>query len=250
MRSAADSPDRLPAKDITGDQHLCRPDCELCHGVGFLRYDVPYAHPLFGKLDLCPNVDRWNLPYARRFGITKQESDSLHWNSVLDVNGADAAVQRVQTLLNRGHGWLYLWGSHGLAKTLLLKIAVAQWIKRDHEGAYARMAEIIDHQRAAFDSETPSLASEERLQWWSNVPLLAIDEIERMRSTQFSLERQFLLLDRRYESAVAKETMTIMASNEAPSTLPSYLSDRIYDGRFEVFQLRGDSLRPGMDWSR
>ena len=29
------------------------PDCRQCHGLGYLRDDVPVGHPNFGKLSLC-----------------------------------------------------------------------------------------------------------------------------------------------------------------------------------------------------
>jgi hypothetical protein len=34
--------------DLPGD-----PDCPYCHGVGFLRRDLPVGHPDFGKLEIC-----------------------------------------------------------------------------------------------------------------------------------------------------------------------------------------------------
>lgn len=236
-----------PKADISTSEPICEPDCEICGGIGYLRYDVDYNHPLFGKLDLCPNIDRWNLPFARQFGITKDES-SLTWKSIMDVNDAKDGALMAKRLLDKGYGWLYLWGSNGLAKTTILKIAVAQWIRDGHIGSYTRMAEILDHLRAAFDSDSGSFASEERLDFWAEVPLLAIDEFDRIRSTRFSSERQFLLLDRRYESAVAQRSITIIASERSPSGFPGYMKDRIYDGRFTVLNLQGDSLRPGMEW--
>lgn len=200
-------------------------------------------------MHLCPNVDRWTLPYARNFGITKEESDKLTWKGIYAVNEAEKAVEAAVALLNRGHGWLYLWGHHGLGKTLLLKTAVAAWIRTfEGNGCYTRMSEIIDHLRAAYaNKDQPlSVASEERLEWWANVPLLAIDEVERLRMTDFAAEQQFVLFDRRYEAALAHKNMTIFAGNEAPSQLPEPLADRIYDGRFEVVRLSGVSLRAGM----
>ena len=35
-------------------------DCPYCHGVGFVRYEVPLGHEKFGKIELCVcrSVDR------------------------------------------------------------------------------------------------------------------------------------------------------------------------------------------------
>lgn len=248
--SGGNSPDKLPTEDLHATQQLCKPDCEKCGGVGYLRYDVPWTHPLFGKLDLCPNVDRWDLPYARRFGITKDEYKRMDWGSLIDVGDTKAAARAIQRVLHKKHGWVYIWGSNGLAKTLMLKIAVARWLREEHEGAYARMAEILDHLRAAYNDDGGAPASEERLDWWATVPLLCIDEFDRLRQTEFADERRFLLMDKRYESALNRESVTILASEVAPSQLPGYLADRVYDGRFEVIGMTGDSLRPAMSWDR
>src|SRR5512138_607037 len=29
------------------------PNCPICHGVGFVRQDLPLEHPNFGKLQIC-----------------------------------------------------------------------------------------------------------------------------------------------------------------------------------------------------
>lgn len=237
------TPDR-PDAHVQSSDSPCRPDCELCGGIGYIRHDLHYTHPMFGRVELCPNVDHWQFPFARRFGITKDEAERLGWTFVLDGNNARRGVTAARALLSRGYGWLYLWGEPGLAKTLILKIAVAEWLRQEKTGSYARMAAIIDHMRAAFDTDEPSIASEERLSWWADVPLLAVDELDRFRPTDFAQERAYLLFDRRYEDAAARKSATIFASNRAPSDLPPYLADRVYDGRFEIVKLQGESYRP------
>lgn len=52
------------------------------------------------------------------------------------------------------------------------------------------------------------------------------------------------MLDRRYESALNKKTITIMAANTDPKSLDGYLFDRIRDKRFVIVKLTGTSARP------
>ncbi len=158
------------------------------------------------------------------------------------------AARAVIDTLSRGSGWVYLWGPPGLGKTLVLKIAVAEMLRRHKAAAYTRMAELIDHLRSAFDARDPSEEAQRRLDWWAGLPLLAIDEFDRVRNTEYSNERRFLLLDRRYEQALNGKSITIMAANADPATLEPYLYDRIRDGRFTVVKLEGDSARPGSEW--
>jgi DNA replication protein DnaC len=223
---------------------FCGPDCQICAGAGYTRRDLPLDHPNFGRLQLCPNVDRWALPGAARYGITRQESLELTWDQIIDANNFPHVVDAVQQTLDRGYGWVYLFGGFGLGKTLALKIAIAEAIRAGSEAAYVRMAEILDHLRAAFADSIQETESS-RLNWWSGLPVLAIDEFDRVRSTGYGEERRFVLMDRRYEQAIRRESLTLIASNTDPRRLPGYLYDRVRDGRFSVVKIEGESLRPG-----
>jgi DNA replication protein DnaC len=235
---------------------ICKPDCKHCNGIGFLKPpdDTPIDSPQFGKLEYCPNVDRWNLPGAVRYGLTSDEISDMTWDSIADKESAQSAIDAVNELLERGYGWLYIHGAFGLAKTFILKIAVAQMLRKNTEAAYIRMSQIIDNLRDAFSSNHPSHEVQSRLDWWSQIPILAIDEFDRVRLTEYAQERQFVLMDQRYESALRQETITIMASNKSPSELAEqtdgYLSDRIEDGRFQIIKLDGDSRRSTMGWRK
>ena len=79
------------------------------------------------------------------------------------------------------------------------------------------MAEILDHLREAFQSNS-KVSESSRLAWWAQLPVLAIDEFDRVRDTGYGQERRFVLMDRRYEGALRQENVTIMASNSDPST--------------------------------
>lgn len=226
----------------------CRPDCPVCGGLGWVRNDVPAGHPGFGKLALCPNGDLLRLPLASQYGLSQDEAQTLDWEMMLDRGDSAKAVAAVQAALQRGYGWVYLWGNYGLGKTLALKIAVAATLRSRKFAAYVRMAEMVENLRAAFDAQDPSAEAERRLEWWTELPVLAIDEIDRLRQTPYAAEQQFLLLDRRYEQALYQRSITLLAANADPEQLPGYLADRILDGRFTIVRLHGDSARLGMDW--
>jgi hypothetical protein len=242
----------------------CRLDCPICHGKSWVRDGG-------GKLIRCPNVSgRARFP-GDRYGLTDAER-GLAWDKVYRMKEVETALAAVRQVMERGAGWVYLWGPPGLAKTLILKIAVARSLEECQEAAYTRMAQILDNMRMAYDASNPSSENQSRLDWWADLPLLAIDEFDRLRATEFAAERRFLLMDRRYESALRcgaaksrpssgylqsyqaalnfgrRGAITLMAGNEDPALLDSYLYDRISDGRFHVVHLTGESLRPVMGW--
>ena len=224
---------------------ICRADCEICEGQGWFRYDLPLEHPQFGKVHLCPNSDRWRQPGNARCGISLRESQQLTWSSIEETDDVRMALQEIRATLAQGYGWVYLYGSFGTGKTQVLKIAVAEAMRTGRTAAYVRMAEILDHLREAFQSDS-KVSERSRLDWWAKLPVLAIDEFDRVRDTGYSEERRFVLLDRRYEQAIREEGVTILASNQKPEKLPAYLSDRVQDGRFRIVYLDGGSLRAGM----
>lgn len=226
-------------------EDLCVPECEICGGSGYIALDEPDIHkPQFGRLEFCPNVDKWGLPGAIRYGLEKSEIESMDWDGLMDPEAAEGLIKAVERLIERGHGWLYVWGPYGLGKTYALKTAVAILLRSGKEASYVRMAQIMDRLRSGF--ENPEVA-DSNMNWWTGVPFLAIDEFDRMRSTEYASEQQFVLMDQRYESAVREQTATIIASNHKPEDLETpgsgYLVDRIRDRRFEVLEMIGDSMR-------
>lgn len=171
----------------------CKPDCPICHGALWVRQDLPVDHPDFGKLVPCPNADLFTI-YGSRTGIDETER-GLSWSSIVDREDSNVfeAVQTVQYILQKGYGWVVLHGGYGLAKTLLLKIATVENIKAGRLSAYARMAEVIENMRKAYDTESPQAEAESRLNFWAGLPLLCLDEFDRVRSTPFETEKRFVL---------------------------------------------------------
>jgi len=239
--------------DALSHQHYTRtgettpppaPACPKCGGYGWIGYDVDIHDPRFGKTYMCDCIKpRY---YARGSGLTEKEL-TLDWGAIRDMNNATEAVRAVRETLDRGCGWVYLWGQYGAAKSLILQIAVAEAIRQVREAAYVRMVEIIDNLRASFEGKS-SGEEERRLERWASVPLLAIDEFDRLRDSEYASERRFLLMDRRYQDAIRGNTITLMASNSDPKTYDGYLSSRIFDGRFAVVKLEGIDARPYMGW--
>lgn len=229
---------------VQPENNICSIDCEICNGIGWIRRELPISDPNFGKLEPCPNADLYKV-YGTRLGLAVEER-SLEWTNIKDRENVEEAIEEVTYILSRGYGWVFLWGGYGLAKTLILKIAAAQSIRNKTRACYIRMAEIIDTMRTAFDRQDPNYEGQRLLNVWSEMPVLCIDEFDRIRETEYASERRFLLMDRRYENALRRQGITIMASNSDPDKMDGYLADRIADARNRVVHLRGRSARPMM----
>jgi DNA replication protein DnaC len=242
---------------LTDDLVLCNPSCETCGGIGYVRWDVPIDHPSFGKLARCPNTNpkKRDPGFLRRYGLSPDEI-KMDWNSIIPVRDSNIAevVTQVKEVFERGYGWIYLWGTFGIGKTLIQKITVAASIRAGKEAVYIRMAEIMDMLRDGYQADNFS----DRMETLQKFPVLCIDEFDRVAEKKtdgisWVSEKRFTLMDVRYVSAGRGETLTIMTGNKNPAQLvfdDGYLSDRIHDHRFLVLEVTGESLRPGMEWNK
>ena len=238
---------------------LCNVDCEVCGGIGYVRCDVPMDDPRFGKLIPCPNLPPESSIFEGH-GLTARQLRESNWSSIdmrkdeTDPNVTKAiaeAIAKLKGLLQRGGGLCYLYGGPGLAKTKLLQIFCAQWV-RQGRGIFhlTTQKDILDQMRKAYDDDEPNRKIVEVQDKFIAYPLLAIDELTVERSTDFKVEQFFDTVNKRHEAGVERgeQFVTIMTGNIAPRDLDFRITDRLTDGRNFIVKLTGESYRPMMEW--
>lgn len=227
----------------------CIPNCPDCNGLGFVRDDAEFGEPNFGKLFPCPNKPAEMLFDFAKCGI--QPNDKAGWDD-LSQNAAVISMRKaVEHVMARGYGFVFLWSSEpGVAKTVALKIAVRQSLEKKIAACYIRMSDILENLRSVYgdnkqfvdlrDNAVSALAK------WTTIPVLAIDEFEKARASEFEAEKKFALLDKRYELNIENQAgITLIASNQDPRTIEnSYLRSRIFDGDSTVLEVVGADARP------
>lgn len=246
-----------PAASRSGD---CSPDCPVCGGVGYFRYEVPLGHPKFGKLERCPHVQALVAKKALqageidpRVGLTADELGTLSWDLVKKgVNQADQACDITRRAYTTGYGMVFLYGGFGQGKSLVLKVATAMALMAGKRAAYANLAGVMDDIRLAYDERENKMTDlVRRINWWTSLDVLAIDELDKVGQTDWARERIFQLLDARYQRAIRQEALTVIASNhESLDELSGYLKSRIEDNRFMangyIVHLKGTDGRKSM----
>ncbi len=229
----------------------CEPECSTCKGAGIIPSPPQIEKNIWGK---DQEVIRWGpcpenakVKLLRQSGLNNPEM-KFTWDKILDIKNTFEAMHAIQDVLAKSYGWVYLWGGSGNAKTDLLKTAVAEHVHQNKNAAYVNMVNIIDDLRGAFDKDYPSVESQSRLDRWQSIPLLSIDEFNRVNETPWVEERKFVLMDERYRAAINKQGITLMASNVNPDTFDPYLYSRIEDGHFKIIKMTAKSLRPAMQY--
>jgi DNA replication protein DnaC len=253
-------PDECPNFSIQSVRGECSPDCPECKGIGYVRYEFPVGHPKFGKLERCPRAEAFAAKRSLqagvidpRIGLTNDEVRNLSWELVKKgVNQADGACESTQRAYLSGHGMIFLYGGFGQGKSLILKIAVATALKDGKRAAYADLASVLDDIRIAYDERENKMTElVRRMEWWTSLDVLAIDELDKVGQTEWARERIFQLLDARYQRAIRQEALTVIAANHQNlDELSGYLRSRIEDNRFAangyIVHLRGSDGRKSM----
>ena len=212
-----------------------------CRGTGYYRAELPVGHPNFGKLERCPTANRIALQqsiqmgnFDTRVGLTGEELRDLSWSVVRPFNTAGKSVPILQDAYMAGHGLILMYGTYGQGKTLLLKIAAVTALTEGKSAAYANMSSVLDDIRRAYDTKDGAMTElVRRMDWWINLDVLCLDELDKVNETPWAMERLHRLLDARYTRAVRQEALTVAAANYAKlHDMPGYLRSRIEDNRF------------------
>lgn len=116
-----------------------------------------------------------------------------------------------------GHG-LYLCGGVGSGKTHLATGLARLLIEERHVPTLFHTApELLDRLRPSEDGDREAWAS-----WAMNAELLVLDDLGAEKSTVWSRERLFVLVNHRYRRSLP----TIFTSNVGPKDLAAHLGER------------------------
>jgi len=228
--------------------------------MGFFRPDVPPGDPKFGKLIPCDNpfhtasrLDRLaqvsNL-HAGDLARRIDDIDETHYTK--KVNGVDVLVSN-RAMLEAGRamiadprGWLWVHGGPGNAKSEVL-IAIVNAVNEGGAGLamYCKFVDLVNWVREAY-SDKASESYNQRFQRLANIKLLAVDEMDKAKDTEWLNEFRFNFLDERYRQGILGQSAMVFASNTPPNLLPIALYDRVRDGRFRIVENTAPSARPNM----
>lgn len=227
-----------------------KPDCPICAGTGYFGVNVPINDPRFGRAFPCECTAAYRSALLQRIsGLTGDEL-ALTLDDVLPAGpGTARMLTAARSFLEAPAGMLTLWGGVGNAKTLILQAVVNECIMRGVTAVYITMLDLLDHVRAAYDETESSHeygSASRRLDRFATVPVLAIDEVDKVKASDWTIERESALLDKRYRLGISRMAGTLLAMNKDPHRLPEWIYDRLDDGRNTVIHNADPSMRGAM----
>ena len=196
---------------------VVRVRCDFCLDIGFVKNAVGDTVRC-----QCSRVD-YASRYLKNSGLTKKEQDyHLQFQPTRRIN--PRAVDAMVNVLNRKppHGMVVLFGGYDAGKSGLLMATVARACKTGREAVYILAGDLLDQLKATFESTDSTDAVMSR---YKNVPILAIDELDKVKQSEWSFEQFNKLFDWRHRNRLV--SATLLATNAMP--------DRVGDGEVLIF---------------
>jgi DNA replication protein DnaC len=221
----------LSTTDLVGD-----PNCPYCHGLGYLRRDLPIGHPDFGKLQLCScrqgqvahqihqrlfsisNLDNLqhltfeNFQPRGRVGLGPWQADSL-----------ERAFNQAQQFAQKAEGWLLLQGGFGCGKTHLAAAIANFTVGLGLPTLFITVPDLLDALRFSYDS--PESTFEQRFEEIRNAPLLIMDDFGTQNATAWAQEKLFQIVNFRYINRMPLVVTTNLLLEQIEGRIRSRLED-------------------------
>ena len=212
------------------------PNCPLCHGLGYLRLELPLDHPEFGKVHVCPcrqndinaqvhqrlfslsHLDELrhltfeNFKPRGRVGLWPHQADSL-----------ERAFNHAHQFSQTHDGWLLIQGPYGCGKTHLVAAIANHTAENGVPTLFITVPDLLDSLRFTFNDRETSF--EERFEQIRRNPLLVMDDFGTQSATPWAQEKLFQILNYRYINRLPLVVTTNLPLAEIEGRLRSRLED-------------------------
>jgi DNA replication protein DnaC len=204
--------------------------CSFCKGAGYLRNDVPFGHPLFGKPVVCKCREA-ELARRRRQQLYDLSNLGAHHDKNLTsfnphLPGVQEAYRAAREFAMRPDGWLVLSGGNGCGKTHLAAAIANHCFDQGWAVCFSIVPDMLDHLRATF-APTSSVAYDHLFSSMRTADLLVLDDLGAEQTSSWANEKLFLLFNYRYNSRLP---MVITTNGTALAAVDERIRSRLQDG--------------------
>jgi len=203
--NASSSPPTDPGS--LADEISSEPDedlCPRCRGAGFVRRALSMDHPRFGKAEPCSCVlaesdDERRERLARLSNLSRLGHftfEALHHAPFAGLV-AEESIELAHRYVEEASGWLLISGRSGSGKTILAAALANARIEAGLPALYMVAADLLDHLRGSYDAAGPDLGYEQMLGQVRDAPLLILDDLDAVATTDWTREKLFQVLNHR-----------------------------------------------------
>lgn len=186
--------------------------CPMCKGAGYLRADVPYGHPQFGKPIACACkaaqwAERRRQQYAEMSNLAALH-DKRFAKFHMRMPGVQEAYRMAMAFAREPDGWLLLVGPNGCGKTHLAAAIAHECLTLEKAVLYMTAPDLLDHLRATF-APTSAIAFDELFWRVREAEVLVVDDLGAEQSSPWATEKLFQLFNHRYN----RHSPTVITAN-------------------------------------
>jgi len=233
------SEENTPTSSSIDEESIC-PICgkpTICGGLGWVRRELPYSHPDFGKMFRCPNnPPETDGDWQRRMralsnlgAYADKTFDNFYYkiNNYKEVERGSLEYARNTALAfaEKPHGWLLLEGPHGCGKTHLAAAIGNARLGQGDIVLFITTPDLLDHLRAAYGPSS-EVGYDETFERIRNAPLLILDDLGVENPSPWAQEKLFQLLNHRYNQLLPTVLTTNLDAKQLDARLHSRLMDK------------------------
>jgi DNA replication protein DnaC len=175
--------------------------CPKCRGAGFLRADVQYGHPNFGKPIPCECKEAERKEKRRQQLREMSNLDAYRSSSFKTFNprvpGVQEAYEECVAYARNPDGWLLLVGANGCGKTHLAVAIANQCLDRGSVVLFSVVPDLLDHLRAAFAPDANEVY-DQLFAKMREAEVLILDDLGAQQSSPWANEKLFQIFNYRY----------------------------------------------------
>lgn len=195
------TPHSIPVRNTSGVRGVC----PLCKGAGFLRSNVPFGNPNFGKPIPCECKEAEKREKRRQQLLEISDISAFRSRNFNNFNthfpgihpSVQEAYQAAYAFAQSPDGWLVLVGPNGCGKTHLAAAIANQCLAQGEVVLFSVVPELLDHLRAAFAPSSTEIY-DQLFSKMREASLLILDDLGAHYTTPWATEKLFQLLNYRY----------------------------------------------------
>lgn len=207
--------------------------CPKCKGAGYLRANVTFGHPNFGKPIACECKEAEKREKRRQQLIELSDLGAFRGKIFSNFNthfpGVHPSVQEALSVsydfAQNPYGWLLLVGPNGCGKTHLAAAIANQSLDEGAVVLFAVVPDLLAHLRATF-APTSTEGYDQLFSKMKEAELLVLDDLGAHQSSPWANEKLFQLLNYRYNSGYPT---VITANKQGLSSVDDRILSRLSD---------------------